>query len=184
MSKIAGEFITENLSQLRPVKFLDQVSVMVLTMMMFLDEMKLRHRGCLCQESSNLKLTKTLCLATCPKKTFDMFSISACHLHPLTQLERTEILQTLTNFSIYNAYCAHGNFLWWFPYKLSEKAEMVKDKGINLSVILSNQAPGVLMISPGVLMVSLQCTEHPRCTHDNPHASWCPQCTHDNPPVY
>ena len=58
VSKLAGEFMTENLSQLRPVKFLDQVSVMVLTMTMFVDEMQLRHRGCLCQESSNLKLTR------------------------------------------------------------------------------------------------------------------------------
>ena len=32
VSKLAGEFMTENLSQLRPVKCLDQVSVMVLTM--------------------------------------------------------------------------------------------------------------------------------------------------------
>ena len=43
VSKLAGEFMTENLSQLRPVKFLDQVSVMVLTMTMFVDEMQLRH---------------------------------------------------------------------------------------------------------------------------------------------
>ena len=50
--------MTENLSQLGPVKFPDQVSVMVLTMTMFVDEMQLRHRGCLCQESSNLKLTR------------------------------------------------------------------------------------------------------------------------------
>ena len=42
---------------------------------------------------------------------FDMFSIFARHLHSLTQLERTEILQTLTNISIYNAYCARANFL-------------------------------------------------------------------------
>ena len=49
--------------------------------------------------------------------------------------------------------------------------------------------------SPGVLMVSLQCTEHPplyswypsgvlnipRCTHDNPYMHLgIPQCTHDN----
>ena len=95
------------------------------------------------------------------EKTFDMFSIFARHLHSLTQLERTEILQTLTNISIYNAYCACANFLWRFPYELSEKAEMAKDEGIDLSVILLNQAPGVLMISPCVLMVSLQCTEHP-----------------------
>ena len=68
---------------------------------------------------------------------------------------------------IYNAYCACANFLWGFPYELSEKAEMAKDEGIDLSVILLNQAPsvlntpGVLMISPDVLMISLWCTEHP-----------------------
>ena len=125
------------------------------------------------------------------KKTFDMFSIFARHLHSLTQLERTEILQTLTNISIYNVYCASANFLWRFPYELSEKAEMAKDEGIDLSVILSNQAPGVLntpsvlMISPGVLMAPSSVLNTPRCTHDNPpHASWYPQCTHDNPPVY
>ena len=43
VSKLAGEFMTENLSQLRPVKFLDQVSVMVLTVTMFVDEKQLRH---------------------------------------------------------------------------------------------------------------------------------------------
>ena len=72
MSKLAEEFMTENLSQLRPVKLLDQVSVMVLTMTMFVDEMQLRHRGCLCQESSNLKLTKTLCLTTQPEMDWDV----------------------------------------------------------------------------------------------------------------
>ena len=53
-----------NLSQLRPVKFLGQVSVMVLMMKMFVDEMILRRRSCRCQESStsNLKLTKILWL--------------------------------------------------------------------------------------------------------------------------
>ena len=123
-----------------------------------------------------------------------MFSIFARHLHSLTQLERTEILQTLTNISIYNAYCTRANFLWRFPYELSEKAEMAKDEGIDLSVILSNQALGVL--------------NTPQCTHDippvyswypssvlntpgvlmiTPHMHAClvsPRCTHDNPPVY
>ena len=79
---------------------------------------------------------------------FDMFSIFAHHLHSLTQLERTEILQTLTNISIYNAYCVCANFLWRFPFELSETAEMAKDEGIDLFVILSNQAPGVLNTPP------------------------------------
>ena len=65
---------------------------------------------------------------------FDMFSIFACHLHSLTQLEKTEILQTLTNISIYNAYCAHANFLWQFLYKPSEKAKMAKER---VSICLS-----------------------------------------------
>ena len=86
---------------------------------------------------------------------FDMFPIFARHLHSLTQLERTEILQTLTNILIYNTYCASANFLWGFPSELSEKAEMAKDEAIDLSIILSNQAPSVLMISP-------------RCTHGIP----------------
>ena len=43
-SKLAGESMTENLIGL--------VSVMVLMMTMFVDEMKLRRRSCLCQESS------------------------------------------------------------------------------------------------------------------------------------
>ena len=93
-----------------------------------------------------------------------MFSIFARHLHSLTQLERTEILQTLTNISIYNAYCAQANFLWRFPYELSKKAEMAKDEGIDLSVILSNQAPSVL--------------NTPQCTPDIPRG------THGIPPVY
>ena len=95
---------------------------------------------------------------------FDMFLIFAHHLHSLTQLERTEILRTLTNILIYNAYCACTNFLWWFPYEFSEKAKMAKDEGIDLSVILSNQAPSVLNTA--------------RCTHD------IPRCTHGIPPVY
>ena len=95
------------------------------------------------------------------EKTFDMFSIFARHLHSLTQLERTEILQTLTNISIYNTYCARANFLWWFLYEFSKKAEMAKDEGIDLSVILLNQAPSVLN-TPSVLMIS------PRCTHGIP----------------
>ena len=65
---------------------------------------------------------------------------------------------------IYNAYCACANFLWQFPYELSKKTEMVKDEGIDLSVILSNQAPGVL--------------NTPWCTHV------IPRCTHGIPPVY
>ena len=32
--------------------------------------------------------------------------------------------------------------------------------------------------SPTCIMISLQCTEHPRCTHD------IPQCTHGIPPMY
>ena len=66
VSKLAGESMIKNLSQLRPVKFLGLVSVMVLMMTMFVDEMILRCRSCLCQESltSNLKLTKTLWLVT------------------------------------------------------------------------------------------------------------------------
>ena len=51
VSKLPGESMIKNLSQLRPVKFPGLVSVMVLMMMMFVDEMKLRHRSCLCQES-------------------------------------------------------------------------------------------------------------------------------------
>ena len=102
---------------------------------------------------------------------FEKFSIFARHLHSLTQLERTEILQTLTNISIYNAYCTCPNFLWCFPYELSEKAKMAKDKGINLSVILSNQAPGVLNI--------------PQCTHDIPLVySWYLSGVLNTPPVY
>ena len=141
-----------------------------------------------------------------------MFSIFARHLHSLTQLERTEILQTLTNISIYNAYCARANFLWRFPYELSEKAEMAKDEGIDLSVILSNQAPGVLNTPLFTRDIPPVCSWYPsgvlntpQCTHDNPpHAScyppsvlmitpWCthdiPRCTehplftHDIPPV-
>ena len=62
------------------------LSVMVL-MMMFVDEMKLRRRSCLCQESStsNLKLTKILWLATCPKwiadtdQYFDLQSLLRMH---------------------------------------------------------------------------------------------------------
>ena len=42
VSKLAGESMIKNLNQLRLVKFLGLVSVMVL-MMMFVDEMKLRH---------------------------------------------------------------------------------------------------------------------------------------------
>ena len=43
--------------------------------------------------------------------------------------------------------------------------------------------PTFIMISPGVLMISPQCTEHPQCTHD------IPQCTeyhplYCTPPVY
>ena len=66
VSKFAGESMIKNLSQLRPVKFLGLVSVMVLMMTMFVDEMILRHRSCLSQEFStlNLKLTKTLWLVT------------------------------------------------------------------------------------------------------------------------
>ena len=118
-----------------------------------------------------------------------MFSIFARHLHSLTQLERTEILQTLTNILIYNAYCARANFLWRFPYKLSEKAEMAKDEGIDLSVILSNQAPGVLNtpqcthdIPPVYSWYPSGVLNTPRCTHDNPQMHLgIPQCTHDNP---
>ena len=43
VSKLAGESMIKNLSQLRPVKFLGLVSVMVLMMTMFVDEMILRH---------------------------------------------------------------------------------------------------------------------------------------------
>ena len=50
MSKLAGESMIKNFSQLRPVKFLGLVSVMVLMMTMFVDEMILRSRSYLCQE--------------------------------------------------------------------------------------------------------------------------------------
>ena len=53
VSKLAGESMIKNLNQLRPVKFLGLVSVMVL-MTTFVDEMILRCRSCLCQESSIL----------------------------------------------------------------------------------------------------------------------------------
>ena len=87
MSNLSGESMIKNLSQLRPVKFLALVSVMVLTTTMFVDEMKQRRRSCLCQESStsNLKLTKTLWLATCPKgiadtdQYFDLQSLLRIH---------------------------------------------------------------------------------------------------------
>ena len=69
VSKLAGESMIKNLSQLRPVKFPGLVSAMVLMVTMFVDEMKLRCQSCLCQESStsNSMLTKILWLATCPK---------------------------------------------------------------------------------------------------------------------
>ena len=69
VSKLAGESMIKNLSQLRQVKFLGLVSLMVLMMTMFVEKMKLRYRSCLCQEfsTSDLKLTKTLWLATCRK---------------------------------------------------------------------------------------------------------------------
>ena len=87
VSKLAGESMIKNLSKPRPVKFLSLVSVMVLMMTMFVDEMKLRGRSCLCQESStsNLKLTKTLWLATCLKwiadtdQYFDLQSLLRTH---------------------------------------------------------------------------------------------------------
>ena len=108
VSKLAGESMIKNLSRLKPVKFLGLVSVMVLMMTMFVDEMILRHQSCLYQKSltSNLKLTKTLWLVT-------------------------------WNFG--------GGFFSFVP-----------------------KCPGVLMASPGVLMVSLQCTEHPKCTYGIP----------------
>ena len=56
VSKLAGESMIKNLSQLRPVKFLGLVSVMALMMTMFVGEMKLRCRSCLCQESSTSNL--------------------------------------------------------------------------------------------------------------------------------
>ena len=43
MSKLEEESMIKNLSQLRPVKFLGLVSMMVLMMTMFADEMKLRR---------------------------------------------------------------------------------------------------------------------------------------------
>ena len=43
MSKLAEESVIKNLIQLRPVKFLGLLSVMVLMMTMFVDEMKLRR---------------------------------------------------------------------------------------------------------------------------------------------
>ena len=90
VSKLAGESMIKNLSQLRPVKFLGLVPVMVLMMMAFVDQVKLRGRSCLCQESStsNLKLTKTLWLATCPKwisDTGQYFNLqSLLHMHQLS----------------------------------------------------------------------------------------------------
>ena len=64
MSKLVGESL--NLIQLRPVKFLGLdclkpvkflglVSVMVLMMTMFVDEMRVRCPSCLCQEPSTSK---------------------------------------------------------------------------------------------------------------------------------
>ena len=69
MSKLAGESMIKNLSHLRPVKFLGLLSVMFLMITMSVDEMKLRRRSCLFQESStsNLKMMNTLWLATCRK---------------------------------------------------------------------------------------------------------------------
>ena len=43
VSKLAGESMIKNLSQLRPVKCLGLVSVIALMMIMFVDEMKLRR---------------------------------------------------------------------------------------------------------------------------------------------
>ena len=56
VSKLAGESMMKNLSQLRPVKFLGLVSVMALMMTMFVEEMKLTLLSCLCQESSTSNL--------------------------------------------------------------------------------------------------------------------------------
>ena len=94
------------------------------------------------------------------EKTFDIFSIFARHLHSLTQLERTEILQTLTNISIYNAYCTHANFLWQFLYKLSEKPKWQK-RGYRFVCHIIESSPRCTHDIPQVLMVSLRCTEHP-----------------------
>ena len=52
VSKLTGESMIKNLSQLRPVKFLGLVSMVVLMMTMFVDEMILRRCSCLCQEFS------------------------------------------------------------------------------------------------------------------------------------
>ena len=90
VSKLAGESMIKNLSQLRSEKFLGLVLV-VLMMTIFVDEMKLRNRNCLCLESStsNLKLRKTLWLATCPKwiadtdQYFDLQSLLRMHQRSL-----------------------------------------------------------------------------------------------------
>ena len=54
--KLVGEFMIKNLSQLRLVKFLGLVSVMALMIAMFVDEIELTRRSCLCQESSTSNL--------------------------------------------------------------------------------------------------------------------------------
>ena len=48
VSKLAGESMIKSLRELRPVKFPGLMSVMVLIITTFLDEIKLRRRSCLC----------------------------------------------------------------------------------------------------------------------------------------
>ena len=70
VSKLAGESMIKNLSQLRPVKFLGLVSVMVLMMTMFVDEMKLRRQSCLCQEYHSAEILAPACCDSGPWKLY------------------------------------------------------------------------------------------------------------------
>ena len=69
----------------------------------------------------------------------------------------------------------------------------VQYAGASIQIQLFSQRPSPTFttISPGVLMISSQCTEHPHCTRDIPHCTHdIPHCTRDiprctgHPPLY
>ena len=92
VSKLAGESMIKNLSQLRPVKFLGLVSVMDSDD----DDVCGRNKT----EASKLSLSGILNLG------FEADEDLVCGW----QLAQSG-LQTLTNISIYKSYCARTNFL-------------------------------------------------------------------------